>query len=189
MLDQALEDLKTFDFGKDPKTIAPIDEACLATRDDAAKRKDLEDKLAATLKNEMPLDAKQYVCRKLMQIGTAASVPALAALLADKQLSHMARYALERIPAPEAAAALRDSLGKLPTELKVGVIGSLGGRKAFRSSADCSVAAMRPWLARQRSLWAPFVRRKPRRLSAEQRRRANCKPRWPMLRSRVPRAC
>ncbi len=35
-----------------------------------------------------------------MVIGTAESVPALAALLPDKDLSHMARYALERIPAP-----------------------------------------------------------------------------------------
>ena len=56
--------------------------------------------------------AKDFVCRKLAIIGTAESVPALAALLPDKDLSHMARYALERIPAPEAAKALREALAK-----------------------------------------------------------------------------
>jgi hypothetical protein len=135
MLDQAFESLKKFDWGQDPKVVAPIDEAVISTREDAAKRKELEDKLAAALADEMPLDAKQYVCRKLMIIGTASSVPALSKLLGDKQLSHMARYALERIPAPEAAAALRDSLGKVAGELKIGVISSLGGRKDAESVA------------------------------------------------------
>ena len=40
----------------------------------------------------------------------------------------MARYALERIPAAEAGAALRDALGKVSGTLKVGVISSLGVR-------------------------------------------------------------
>ncbi len=89
----------------------------------------LEIRLAAVLKTGAPRDAKDYVCRKLMVIGTAASVPALAGLLADKDLSHMARYALERIPAPEAAQAMRDALPKLTGTLKIGVIGSLGARR------------------------------------------------------------
>ena len=129
MLDQALEALKTFDWGQDVKAVAPIDAAIVATHGDAAKRKELEDKLIAALKTELPLDAKQFVCRKLMLIGTAASVPALAELLTDKQLGHMARFALERITAPEAAAALRDSLSKLSGVLKAGAIASLGGQK------------------------------------------------------------
>jgi HEAT repeat protein len=41
----------------------------------------------------------------------------------------MARYALERIPAAEAAAALRDALPKLAGSLKIGAIGSLGVRR------------------------------------------------------------
>ncbi len=41
----------------------------------------------------------------------------------------MARYALERIPAPEAAQAMRDALPQLSGKLKVGVIGSLGVRQ------------------------------------------------------------
>jgi len=128
MLDKAFEALKTYDWGQDPKVLTPIDEAIVATHGDAAKRKELEDKLAAALKTDLSRDAKQVVCRHLMVVGTAACVPTLAALLPDKDLSHMARYSLERIPAPEAAQALRDSLAKLPADLKVGVISSLGSR-------------------------------------------------------------
>ena len=128
MLDQAFEALKTYDWGTDRKALNPIDEAVVATQDDAAARKELETRLAAVLKTDVSRDAKDFVCRKLMVIGTAASVPALAALLPEKEHSHMARYALERIPAAEAAQALRDALPKLSGELKVGVIGSLGVR-------------------------------------------------------------
>jgi HEAT repeat protein len=135
MLDQAFEALSKFDWGQDAKVLSPIDQAVIATRGDAAKRKELEDRLVAALKTEMPLDAKQYVCRKLMIIGTAAAVPTLAGLLADKQLSHMARFALERITVPEAAAALRDALPKLAGALKAGVISSLGTRKDAASVA------------------------------------------------------
>ena len=75
MLDQAFEALKTYDWGTDPKVLAPIDEALVATRGDAAARKELETRLAAVLKTDVSRDAKDFVCRKLMVIGTAASVP------------------------------------------------------------------------------------------------------------------
>jgi HEAT repeats len=128
MLDQAFEALKTYDWGQDPKVLNPIDEAIVATHGDAAKRQELENKVTAALKTELSRDAKQVLCRHLMVIGTVAAVPTLAALLADKDLSHMARYALERIPAPEAATALRTALPNLASALKVGVIASLGAR-------------------------------------------------------------
>ena len=92
--------------------LGPIEDAVPATHGDAAARKELETRLAAVLPTEASRAAKDYVGRKLAIIGTAESVPALATLLPDKDLSHMARYALERIPAPEAAKALRDALAK-----------------------------------------------------------------------------
>jgi hypothetical protein len=60
-------------------------------------------------------------------------VPALVQLLPDKELSHMARYALERIEATAAADAMRNALPKLDAALKVGVIGSLGVRRDVES--------------------------------------------------------
>jgi HEAT repeat protein len=133
MLDQAFDALKTYDWGKDPAVLNPIHEAIVATHGNEGGRKELEARLTEVLKGNFSRDAKDFVCRKLMIIGTAASVPVLAGLLADKDLSHMARYALERIPTPQAAQALRDSLSKLSGALQVGVIGSLGVRRDAES--------------------------------------------------------
>jgi HEAT repeat protein len=132
MLDQAFEALTTYDWGMDPKLLEPIDRAVIS-EEAKAGRKELETRLAAALKGDSTRDARDYVCRKLMIIGTAASVPALAELLPKKEDSHMARFALERIPGPEAAQALRDALPKVDGELKVGVISSLGARRDAES--------------------------------------------------------
>ena len=130
MLDQAFEALKTYDWGMDPKVLQPIDDAIVATHNDAAGRKDLEARLIAALNSAASRAAKDAVCRALKTVGTAAAVPALAALLPNEQLSHMARYALERIPDPEAGAALCAQLPKVSGKLKIGIIASLGVRGA-----------------------------------------------------------
>ena len=128
-VDEAFETLKTYDWGADRNALNPIDEAVVATYGDADARLALEKRLAAVLATDASRSAKDFVCRKLRTVGTAESVPALAGLLSDEELSHMSRYALERIPAPEAAAALRDALPKVKGDLKIGVIGSLGSRR------------------------------------------------------------
>ena len=129
MLDKAFEALKTYDFGPGRNALNPIDKEIAATAGDSAKQKEIETRVIAVLDTKVSLAAKQFCCRKLMQDGTTASVPTLAKLLPDAKLSHAARYALERIPATEAANALRDALPKVKGELKVGVISSLGVRQ------------------------------------------------------------
>jgi HEAT repeat protein len=128
MLEQAFEALKTYDYGVDRHVLDPIDEAAVKTRNDPAARKQLESQLVAVLQSKVPRDAADFVCRQLRTIGTAASVPALEALLADPEMSHMARYALERIPERQAGKALERQLPKLNGKLKVGAISSLGTR-------------------------------------------------------------
>lgn len=84
----------------------------------------------AVLKNPgATLGEKQEACRTLARIGTAGAVPALATLLGDAQLSHMARMALEPIPGPAVDAALREALGTVQGTPLLGVIGSLGVRR------------------------------------------------------------
>jgi HEAT repeat protein len=140
-LDKAFTALAKYDWGQERNVLDPINNAVVATADNAAARKDLEIRLAAVLKTGAPRDAKDYVCRVLRVIGTAQSVPTLAALLPDNDLSHMSRYALEDIPAAEAAQALRDALPKVDGALKVGVIGSLGARRDA-ASTDALVALL-----------------------------------------------
>jgi len=99
------------------------------TYGDAQARKDLEKKIIETLKGAGAREEKEMACRKLWVIGTADAVPALAALLPDKDLSHMARYALEGMPCPAAGKALRDAVAVTTGMLKVGVINTLGVRQ------------------------------------------------------------
>jgi HEAT repeat protein len=97
---------------------------------DAAKPAgEKESELIAVLKSNASREEKAGACRKLALVGTRESVPALAALLGDEALGHMARYALEPIPDPAVDAALRDALGKLKGRSLVGVVGSIGVRR------------------------------------------------------------
>ena len=132
-VDAALKTLKTYDWGADRNALNPIDEAIIATHGDAAARKSLEKGLVDALAGGISRSAQDYVCRKLRVVGTAQSVEALAALLADEKTSHIARYALGRIPDEKATAAMRDALPKVSSKLKPGIIGSLGVRRDKKS--------------------------------------------------------
>jgi HEAT repeat protein len=125
-VDNAFNTLKTYDWGADREALKPIDQAIVASQGDAAARKTLEKRLVDALAGGISRSAQDYVCRKLRVVGTTQSVEALAALLLAEQTSHIARYALERIPDEKAVAALRDALPKVSSKLKPGLIGSLG---------------------------------------------------------------
>lgn len=129
MLDNAFEALLKHDWGTDPAALAPIDDAIAATHGQSDERLQLENRLLTALKGSLTRDGKDYVCRKLAIVGTAAAVPVLAGLLARPETSHMARFALERISVPEAGEALRGALSKVAGNLRIGVISSLGSRR------------------------------------------------------------
>ena len=108
---------------------------------------------------------KDAACLELKRIGTEQSVPALAALLTDEQLSHSARYALESMQAPEAGEALVAALPKTSGLLKVGIINSLAVRKD--DAAIDAISGLLTDANEQMSLW-----RRPKRWekSAERNR-------------------
>jgi len=132
-VDNAFNTLKTYDWGADREALKPIDQASIASQGDAAARKMLEKRLVDALAGGISRSAQDYVCRKLRVVGTAQSVKALAALLPAEETSHIARYALERIPDEKAVEALRAALPKVGSKLKPGIIGSLGVRRDKRS--------------------------------------------------------
>ncbi|MGA2863809.1 MAG: HEAT repeat domain-containing protein [Verrucomicrobiota bacterium] len=93
-----------------------------------AAQADEERQLILVLQSDRAPAEKDAACAKLKRLATAQAVPALAALLADEQLSHSARYALESVPAPEAERALVEALDKTAGLTKVGIINSLAFR-------------------------------------------------------------
>jgi HEAT repeat protein len=90
-------------------------------------------RLLAVLQSPASQKEKADACRELAVVGTKDAVPALVALLADEQLAHMARYALETLPDPSIDTALRQTLPRLRGRPLVGVIGTLGVRHDVRA--------------------------------------------------------
>jgi hypothetical protein len=94
-----------------------------------AQGADEETQLIAALQSANLPPEKDEACSRLKWIGTARSVPALAGLLTDPQLSHSARNALESMASPEAGAALLAAVDKTTGSNQVGIINSLGLRR------------------------------------------------------------
>ncbi len=84
--------------------------------------------IAILQSNAAPAD-KAITCKKLAIYGTKQAVPALAPLLLDRELASWARIALEAIPDPSAAEALRAAVPQLQGRLLIGVINSIGVRR------------------------------------------------------------
>ena len=97
-----------------------------ATKESAAEK---QRKLIAILQSDAPPQDKAIPCKQLAIYGNKEAVPALAPLLANKDLASWARIALEAIPGPEAEEALRSAVPKLEGELLIGTINSIGVRR------------------------------------------------------------
>ncbi|MBM4037974.1 MAG: hypothetical protein FJ290_05620 [Planctomycetes bacterium] len=128
-LEACLAKVPAFKYGESRAALADAERMIPPLAQDAAQRKAIEKRLIALLDGEGTNDGKAFVCRQLSFVGSAEAVPSLAKLLPDKEMSHHARIALERMPCPEALAALREALGKVQGALLIGMINSLGERK------------------------------------------------------------
>jgi len=116
-----------YEFGQSRKPLTAIEEEIRATAPRQHAR--IEARLIETLESpEATTACKQFVCRMLRRIGTEKSVPALARLLGDKELAHMARFAMQRMPSSKVDRVLRDALAGLRGDLRIGVISSIGDR-------------------------------------------------------------
>jgi len=88
-----------------------------------------ESDLIAVLVSNAPKAEKAITCKELAIYGSEQAVPALAPLLADKELSSWARIALEAIPGSAADDALCNALSKLEGRLLIGAINSIAVRR------------------------------------------------------------
>jgi hypothetical protein len=90
----------------------------------------VEERLLKAVARKDCTDAgRAFLCQMLALVGSAKSVPVLAPLLRDPRTAEAARYALQPIPGPEAAAALREALGSLSGNAKAGLIGTIAHRR------------------------------------------------------------
>jgi len=128
--DDAFEFLPIFHYGQNDEALTVLHDAVIAAQSDAAARTALNARFAALLGNaEATHDAKLFACKMLFLIGDATAVPALAPLLLDADLSHVARYALEKLPGAAADAKLLEALNAAPDIVKAGIINALAMRR------------------------------------------------------------
>jgi HEAT repeat protein len=128
-LEQGLVYLSTYDFGQSRTPLNVVVTAIRASDKDAALKEMLVARFSEILKSNAPIEAKNFICRQFVTLGSAGAVPALVAQLSVPEVADAAIWALGTMPAPEAAAALRDALGSAPDTAKVAVIDALGARR------------------------------------------------------------
>ncbi|MCP4374652.1 MAG: HEAT repeat domain-containing protein, partial [bacterium] len=122
------QDLAKYNYG-DKNNVAG-EALTLLQNTPVAQHAAIETKLIALISSKDATEAgKSFACRMLQQIGTEKCVPAAAALLGDKVLSHYARLVLEVSESPKASTALLTALPKVSEKLKCGIIMTLGNRK------------------------------------------------------------
>src|SRR5688572_32801627 len=100
-LEQSFELLKEFTLGTDSTGLIPIERAVMEVHGNETARAALEKRLVAYLGSSYSSVTRSFVCRQLVVIASAASVPALTPLILDDELSVDARNVLEPIPGPE----------------------------------------------------------------------------------------
>ena len=95
----AWEALPQYQYGQDMAPLLAIDRAAIEARSSAQARAELAARLAAVLQSPgTTAEARQYICLRLRDVGTAAEVPILAKLLNAPETCEIARWALESIP-------------------------------------------------------------------------------------------
>jgi uncharacterized protein len=133
--DTVLKELATYHFGDNRQPVLDLENLAAAASTDPVAKKRLAEKLVALLASKATVEAKQAACWQLSVVGSAAEVPVLAKLVADKDLGYPARQALERIPGDESLEALRAALATTSGAARAAVINSLGARRDAKAIA------------------------------------------------------
>jgi len=112
--------------------------------------KQVVDALVATVQSSSASRMeKSNALRQLAVVGTADTIPVIASLLGDAELSHMARYALEPNPDPSVDVVFRNALNTVKGLQLAGVIYSVGARRdaqavnaltGFLQNSDADIA-------------------------------------------------
>lgn len=129
------QEIVTLEFGGDRTHATAVSGMVLNAEPE--QRPVLEKQLLAALgKRELTEAGRLFVCRMLGLIGSAACVPAVAALLHEERTADVARIALDPMPDAAVDEAYRGALGKLTGAALIGLIGSVAKRGEAAASVE-----------------------------------------------------
>ena len=127
-VDQLLSQIASYKYGDSQEPLVKLQEVIQSVNNDPDALREIEKRILQTLQSEATLAGKQYLCKKIVIIGTDKSVPVLEKMLQKPETIDMARYALEVLPGEAASKALRNAVKKTEGDYKCGVINSIGVR-------------------------------------------------------------
>jgi len=128
-LEAILQDLQTYDFSAGVGAPMRLHAYVFARKDDPQAKKKTEAALLRFVQGSPAPGGMMAACRALSLIGGPESVPVLAALVLKPETTDAARFALERIPAGEAERALLLALDRSQSDVRRGLVFSLGERE------------------------------------------------------------
>ncbi len=134
-LEEALDYARRYELGQDTGPMQVIIGHVLAAQGDLYARNALANKLAGLLGPDSTFECKKFICRQLYLIGTEEQVDQLEPLLAEPELAHVARIALQDLPGDAANAALAAALDSADGPAKAGIINSLSARPGQGNAA------------------------------------------------------
>ena len=124
-----LAEAAKYDYGDSRESLTALSEM-LRQASGTPKLAEYEKAMLVTLQApDTKFAAKQFLCKELSIMGTAAAAPILGKMLYTPQTADIARYALERIPGREVDAVLLKAAGKTRGLVQIGVINTVGERR------------------------------------------------------------
>lgn len=137
----ALLAITDYQFGEDREALSDLHDLVTASLPSAKASAAFSTELAAFLHTPASHDARVFVCRQWARIGQAADAATVADLLADEKLAEMARYALEPVEGAEVDEALLEALDHTEGVIRIGIINSLGVRRAAMAAPTLEALA------------------------------------------------
>ena len=75
--DELLQEVATYRYGQSREPLFRLSEAVRASLADPGARREMETRLLDLLESHATVEAREFACRELRLVGTAAAVPAL----------------------------------------------------------------------------------------------------------------
>jgi HEAT repeat protein len=123
-LDEQLAELVSYDYQRDGGRLREMETTIFQLPTNSPLRAVIEQKLIQALKDANSV-GRGVICRQLRVIGTDKCVSAVAVMLTDPELSHLARYTLQGIGSDAALQAMHQAVSKTSGTLQVGLLNSL----------------------------------------------------------------
>lgn len=150
-LDQAFDQFRTYSDGQPNQALAVIERHVGRVSKDPELRPKTAGRLAAIVAApQTSAAARLFACQQLKLVAHSAEVPLLSRLLDDPKTAELGRLVLETMPGEDATRALIAALDRTTGDTLVGMIHSLGARRAtgavaalkkLNSHSDPKVAA------------------------------------------------